>query len=39
MIRSCIYLKPKQKESSIPREMIFQGIQLQKLNPIIFNDI
>lgn len=39
MLRSCIYLKPKQKESSLPREMIFQDIRLQNLNPIIFSDI
>lgn len=39
MLRSCIYLKPKQKESSLPREMISQDIQFQKLNPIIFSDI
>lgn len=39
MLKSCIYLKPKQKESSLPREMIFQGTWLQKLNPIIFSDM
>lgn len=39
MLRSCIYLKPKQKDSSLPREMTFQGIRLQKLNPNIFNGI